>query len=69
MAHSARPAQKSMPFLLVAPVLEKGARDRDIYLPAGLWKDFWSGDIYHGGKDIENYPAPLDKLPIFVGID
>jgi myogenesis-regulating glycosidase len=55
--------------LLVAPVLEKGARQRDIYLPAGLWKDFWSGDIYHGGQDIENYPAPLDKLPIFVCIE
>ncbi len=54
---------------LVAPVLEKGAVSREVYLPAGLWKDFWSGELYRGGTTLAAYPAPLDKLPIFVSLD
>jgi alpha-glucosidase (family GH31 glycosyl hydrolase) len=54
---------------LVAPVLTRGAASRDIYLPAGLWKDFWSGEIYQGRQTLENYPAPLEKLPVFVSIE
>jgi len=54
---------------LVAPVLTKGATGRDVYLPAGLWKDFWSGEIYQGRQTLENYPAPLEKLPVFVSIE
>jgi len=54
---------------LVAPVVEKGATAREVYLPAGLWKDFWSGEIYNGGSTLAQYPAPLDKLPIFVRLD
>lgn len=30
--------------LLVAPILERGARGRGVYLPAGGWYDFWSGE-------------------------
>ncbi len=54
---------------LVAPVLTKGAASRDVYLPAGLWKDFWSGEIYQGRQTLKNYPAPLEKLPVFVSIE
>ena len=54
---------------LVAPVLTKGATARDIYLPAGLWKDFWSGKIFHGEQKLAAYPAPLDTLPVFVALD
>ena len=54
--------------LLVAPVYELGAVTRDgIYLPQGAqWIDFLDGTLYEGGQTIDNYPAPLDKLPIFV---
>ena len=55
--------------LLVAPVFTKGAVSRDIYLPSGLWKDFWSGEIFQGGKELKDFPAPLDKLPVFVSLD
>ena len=49
--------------LLVAPVLS-GSK-RTIYLPRGLWRDWWTGDSYTGGKSIE-YTAPLERLPLFV---
>jgi alpha-glucosidase len=54
--------------LLVAPVFEQGAVTRDnIYLPAGTqWSDYSTGDLYEGGQTLNAYPAPLDKLPLFV---
>jgi len=53
---------------LVAPVLQKGALSRKIYLPAGTWIDFRSGKIFRGAQTIE-YPAPLDVLPVFVKVE
>jgi alpha-glucosidase (family GH31 glycosyl hydrolase) len=53
---------------LVAPVLEKGASSRCIYLPQGTWLDFWSGEIHSGGQTLKEYPAPLEVLPIFVSV-
>jgi alpha-glucosidase len=32
------------PAVLVAPVSEPGASERAVYLPAGIWYDFWSGE-------------------------
>jgi alpha-glucosidase len=29
------------PNLLYAPIVEKGAKGREIYLPQGIWKSFW----------------------------
>jgi alpha-glucosidase len=51
--------------VVVAPVLVKGATSRDIYLPAGNWRDD-SGQLHKGGEWLKNYPAPLDKLPVFL---
>jgi alpha-glucosidase (family GH31 glycosyl hydrolase) len=51
--------------LLVAPVVEKGARKRDIYFPPGAWRDHWTGEVYEGPQSIEDFPAQLDILPIF----
>jgi alpha-glucosidase (family GH31 glycosyl hydrolase) len=55
--------------LLVAPVLVKGKRNRDIYLPKGRWKEAWSGEIYEGNRVLEDYPVPLDSLPVFERIN
>jgi len=52
------------PELLVAPVLDKGARERSVYLPSGLWKDYWSGEVYEGSQWI-GYEAPLEIIPVF----
>ncbi len=50
--------------LLVAPVTAAGATQRDVYLPAGAWYDWWKGQRYDGGQTIA-VDAPLDRLPIF----
>jgi alpha-glucosidase (family GH31 glycosyl hydrolase) len=52
--------------LLVAPVLEKGARDRDVYLPAGRWLDYRTKDVVYAGGRRLRVPAPLSSIPVFV---
>ncbi|MGD8458176.1 MAG: glycoside hydrolase family 31 protein [Anaerolineales bacterium] len=52
--------------ILVAPVVEKAARMRDVYLPPGRWKDYWTSQLMQGPLVLEDYPAPLDILPIFI---
>lgn len=61
------------PWFLVAPVYQQTAADdegndiRDgIYLPEGEWIDYFSGEMYEGGRVINNYEASLWKLPLFV---
>lgn len=57
------------PDLLVAPVVEQGARKRMVYLPQGCrWKDAKTGMVYDGGTRIEA-DAPLDRIPLFLRED
>ncbi len=51
--------------LLVAPVVNKGAVDRCVYLPDGEWINYYNGDIYSGNKEII-VNTPLEMLPIFI---
>ncbi len=51
--------------LLVAPVLAPGQNQRTVYLPAGRWRDHWSGDEFAGPRTLQTYLAPLDTLPLF----
>ncbi len=53
------------PSLWVAPVLEQGAREREVSLPRGDWLDFWSGERVEGGGEILA-AAPLGRIPVFV---
>ena len=55
------------PNLLVASVIEPGARQREVYLakgPAG-WIDFWSGKHHAAGTTV-TADAPLERIPLFV---
>jgi len=49
--------------IIVAPVVEKGARTRSVVLPAGRWKAE-DGELYRGGKTIR-IDVPLERLPYF----
>jgi alpha-glucosidase/alpha-D-xyloside xylohydrolase len=50
--------------LLVAPVVEKGARSRRVYLPAGDWYDWWNGEKLAGAKWIDR-PVDLATIPLY----
>lgn len=61
------------PYFLVAPIYqetqvdEKGNDIRDgIYLPEGVWVDYFTGEKYEGNCVINNFASPLWKLPVFV---
>jgi alpha-glucosidase/alpha-D-xyloside xylohydrolase len=51
--------------LLVAPVVEKGATTRSVYLPRGAWHDFWTGERIEGGREISR-PVDLETVPLYV---
>ena len=51
--------------LLLAPVYRPGVTERRVYLPAGIWRDYWTGELFSGGQALLA-PAPLDVLPIYV---
>ncbi len=51
--------------ILVAPVLEKGAIGRAIYLPPGLWYDYWTNEAIVGGRTIK-VMAALERLPLYI---
>lgn len=54
------------PDLLVAPVLNPGAQEREVYLPAGAgWTDLATGHRFEGGQRI-SASAPLHGIPVFV---
>jgi alpha-glucosidase (family GH31 glycosyl hydrolase) len=51
--------------LLVAPVTEKGARSRRLYLPRGTWYDFWTEEAVEGGREVDR-PVDLETMPLYV---
>ncbi len=52
-------------YLLVAPVLERGATERKVIFPPGEWVEFWSATWFDGDAEA-TVDAPLGKLPLFV---
>jgi alpha-glucosidase (family GH31 glycosyl hydrolase) len=51
--------------LLVAPVYEQGAASRKIYLPRGLWYDYWTGKGIEGSGSL-SVGVDLQTMPLFV---
>ena len=49
---------------LVAPVMNSD-NHRDIYLPEGLWVNFFTGQRLEGGRWYYNVEVPLDQMPVF----
>jgi alpha-glucosidase/alpha-D-xyloside xylohydrolase len=53
------------PNMLVAPVVEKRATERKIYLPRGDWHDFWTGERLTGGREVAR-AVDLETIPLYV---
>ena len=51
--------------ILVAPVLEKGATSRSLYLPRGVWYDFWTRERVAGGREITRQ-VDLETTPLYI---
>jgi alpha-glucosidase/alpha-D-xyloside xylohydrolase len=50
--------------LLVAPVFTRGATSRDVYLPAGTWYDWWTGERTTGGRTVRR-AVDLATMPLY----
>lgn len=51
--------------ILVAPVVEKGATWRTLYLPQGTWYDFWTRERTEGAREITR-KVDLETIPLYV---
>ncbi|RPJ02839.1 MAG: DUF4968 domain-containing protein [Chloroflexi bacterium] len=51
--------------ILVAPILERGATQREVYLPRGVWYEYDTGKLTDGARSF-TVQAPLDRMPIYV---
>lgn len=51
--------------VLVAPIVQGGQREREVYLPEGAnWVDVLRGTKYEGGQKV-TAEAPLEWMPLF----
>jgi alpha-D-xyloside xylohydrolase len=55
------------PDLVVSPVWQKGARERQVYLPTGnRWRNAWKPDqVFDGGQTV-TVAAEAHQLPLFI---
>ncbi|MNI59264.1 putative alpha-glucosidase [compost metagenome] len=51
--------------MLIAPVYRPDTEHRSVYLPEGLWIDYWDGEVHEGGRHILA-AAPLRIMPMYV---
>ncbi len=51
--------------ILVAPVVKPDVTQRLVYLPKGVWYDYWTNKRYEGGT-MFTISAPLETVPMFV---
>lgn len=53
------------PWLMAAPVCRPGVSCQAVYLPAGVWYDWWTGQHYRGPTQILA-ETPLERMPLYV---
>lgn len=51
--------------ILIAPITQPDIDYRAVYLPAGTWIDYHTGEVVEGGRAVVA-DAPLDVLPMYV---
>ncbi len=58
------------PSLLACPLYGNDyatATTRDVYLPAGKWMDYDTGEVHTGPRLLKDFSLPVGKTPLFVG--
>ena len=50
--------------LLIAPVIERDARNREVFFPDGIWIDWWNDTVWQGNQS-HLIDSPLDHIPFF----
>jgi alpha-glucosidase (family GH31 glycosyl hydrolase) len=50
--------------LLVAPVTDPGVTRWPVFLPTGVWEDYFTGER-HAGPTVIERAAPLDEIPVY----
>lgn len=50
--------------LIVCPILYEGQTEREVYLPAGNWFDFFTGESFKGNNRY-TIKTPIDIIPVF----
>lgn len=55
------------PDIMVAPVLDPGVEEAEVYLPRGRWVHLWSGEEYGSGREgvHATVRAPIGEPPVF----
>ncbi|MEL6534428.1 MAG: TIM-barrel domain-containing protein [Bacteroidota bacterium] len=51
--------------LLIAPVLEAGKTEREVFFPTGTWYSYWDDEKISGNTS-QTVTATLDQMPIFI---
>ncbi|HEY9695675.1 MAG TPA: TIM-barrel domain-containing protein [Trichocoleus sp.] len=51
--------------MMAAPIVQPGKTCRAVYLPDGVWYDWWTGKPYQGSTHILA-DAPLEKMPLYI---
>lgn len=51
--------------IMAAPIYRPGVEYRSVYLPEGVWFDWWTGERYQGSQHILAH-APVEKMPLYV---
>ncbi|MDO7906670.1 glycoside hydrolase family 31 protein [Paenibacillus sp. JX-17] len=51
--------------VLIAPVYRPDSEYRSVYLPEGIWIDYWTGEEHPGGQHILAC-APLERMPMYI---
>ncbi|TFF95510.1 MAG: DUF4968 domain-containing protein, partial [Promethearchaeota archaeon] len=51
--------------ILIAPVVKKKQKIKEVYLPEGEWVNYWTNEKYKGKKFIE-IKVDLEDIPIFI---
>lgn len=51
--------------LLVSPVTAAGKSSQQVFLPQGVWFDFWNDNRYQGNQTVD-IPLTIERLPVLV---